>query len=163
MKFNYKKLCAGCLSVCMLSVLIMPVYAAETTESVEDVIEENSSVIIDEDKLPMLYSTWAGTIEEGNRCYYDADGHLVTGLQVIDGKTYYFNTEGVIQTGWQSVGEEHYYFAPDTGERYEDRREIIDDVEFFFDSAGKAIIVEPEETKRKKIKIVIRVLMMKTK
>ncbi len=148
MKFDYKKFCAGCLSVCMLSMLIMPVYAAETTESFEDVAEENSSVIMDEDKLPMLYSTWAGTIEEGNRCYYDADGHLVTGLQVIDEKTYYFNTEGVIQTGWQCVGEEHYYFAPDTGERYEDRREIIDDVEFFFNSAGKAIIVEPEETKK---------------
>ncbi|MCF2554876.1 hypothetical protein, partial [Faecalicatena contorta] len=97
---------------------------------------ENSQEISNiEDNLEKS-CTWAGTIVEGNRAYYDAEGQKVTGVQVIGGKTYYFSEEGFIQTGWQTAGDVKYYFSLKTGERYENLTETIEGVKYSFDAQG---------------------------
>ena len=42
--------------------------------------------------------------------YYDENGDMLTGSQVIDGMTYYFGNDGVLRTGWQEIGGAAYHF-----------------------------------------------------
>ena len=70
----------------------------------------------------------------------------ITGLQKIDDKVYFFDSEGVLQTGWQKVDDAEYYFSPETGERYENRVEEIDGIQYSFNEGGEYKIVEEETT-----------------
>ena len=147
----WKRGCIGIISISMAFNIIMPVYA-------EEQIEEESRIITDSNTDQMKESceennynkqilSWDGEIAEGTRCYYNAEGEKVTGLQEIEGFTYYFNEEGTLQTGWQEVEHTAYYFSLETGERYEDKTVVIDDVKYSFDSAGNAVKIMDEENK----------------
>ena len=48
-----------------------------------------------------------------SKYYFNSNGVMVKGLQVIDGTTYYFDSNGVMQTGLQSVNNKKYYFYTD--------------------------------------------------
>lgn len=48
----------------------------------------------------------------GKKYYFDANGEMVTGLQVIGDSTYFFDEEGKMQTKcWQKVENDRYYFG----------------------------------------------------
>ncbi len=48
----------------------------------------------------------------GDKYYFDSNGEMVTGLQVIKEATYYFDKEGRMQTKcWQDVEDSRYYFG----------------------------------------------------
>ena len=60
------------------------------------------------DKGVLLYG-WQKV--KGKYYYADASGHLVKGLQVIDGETYYFGTTtGAMKTGTHKISGTKYYF-----------------------------------------------------
>lgn len=61
-------------------------------------------------------STWS-TTENGSRCYYDAQGELVTGEAEIDGTSYLFDFSGAEKTGWRTVNGIRQYYDPETGAR----------------------------------------------
>ena len=55
---------------------------------------------------------WAS--HDGHTYYYDTKGHMVYGMQSIDGAAYYFHTAtGAMQTGWVTVSASKYYFYAD--------------------------------------------------
>ncbi len=65
-----------------------------------------------------LYTGW-WTDSAGVRYLDTTDGHLVTGLYVIDNDTYYFNEQGFLQSGWLELNGVTYYFNPaDSGKLY---------------------------------------------
>ena len=47
--------------------------------------------------------------------YFDPNGVMLTGKQVIDGKTYLFYATGFLATGWTTVGNTRYYCTKDDG------------------------------------------------
>lgn len=54
--------------------------------------------------------------ENGNYYFFDrADGHMLTGVQVIDNAEYYFNADGIRQSGWVSLENGIFYYDPATG------------------------------------------------
>ncbi len=61
-----------------------------------------------------------GWYSDGKRLFYmGADGKMLSGTQVLDGKTYYFSdshdgTFGAVRTGWLQIGGT-WYHADDTG------------------------------------------------
>ena len=56
-----------------------------------------------------------GVLEKSVPChyYFNENGVMQTGFQVIGGATYYFGNNGMMQTGWQTVAEDTYYFGED--------------------------------------------------
>lgn len=46
----------------------------------------------------------------GRHYLFPEDGHMLTGLQNIDGQTYYFDGTGKMATGWQNLGGPNFYF-----------------------------------------------------
>ncbi|EEG73544.1 ErfK/YbiS/YcfS/YnhG [[Clostridium] hylemonae DSM 15053] len=85
---------------------------------------------------------WTGSVLNGDRAYWNSNGEKVVGQNKIGDKIYYFSEEGFVQTGWIDIGGENYYFSLENGERYEERTETIDGVEYFFDLDGRAEKVE---------------------
>ena len=49
--------------------------------------------------------------ENGVWHYYDVNGELLKGLQLIDNVYYFFDENGNMQTGWRLIDEIWYYFA----------------------------------------------------
>lgn len=107
---------------------------------------EEISIPSQEENEKAILQGWQGTIEEGNRCYYDETGKIVTGLQVIEEKTYYFNEKGMLQNGWNTVDDNTYYFSLENGERYESGEFVIDEKMYLFDGDGKFVLVEEKKT-----------------
>ncbi|MBR5649873.1 GH25 family lysozyme [Pseudobutyrivibrio sp.] len=65
-----------------------------------------------------LYTGWWAD-ELGVRYLDPVDGHMVTGLNVIDKDTYYFNEQGFMQLGWVELNKLTYMFNPnDNGKLY---------------------------------------------
>ncbi len=87
---------------------------------------------------------WKGDVKENNRVYLDENGEKVIGLQKVEEKVYFFDEEGIVQTGWQKIDGVEYYFSPETGERYENRVEEIDGIQYSFNEGGEYKIVEEE-------------------
>ena len=134
----YRRL-AFILSLSMVFSVCTPVMAAEgATEIVQESAEENTMDAIVEKNI------WKGDVKENNRVYLDENGEKVIGLQKIEDKVYFFDEEGIAQTGWQKVDGVEYYFSPETGERYENRVEEIDGIQYSFNEGGEYKIVEEE-------------------
>lgn len=54
--------------------------------------------------------------EKGNFYFFDrTDGHMLTGVQVIDGAEYMFNADGIRVTGMVAREDGSYYYDPATG------------------------------------------------
>lgn len=148
MKYIIKRICIGTvMSIYAASIACLPVCAEDEEDikiaGIDDRVNDEESVEESDEEViyESLYSTWTGILGDGTRCYYDEAGQKVTGLQEIDGYTYFFNEEGILQSGWQCVGEKEYYFSIETGERYENRTEIIDEVEYSFDNEGNVDVI----------------------
>ena len=134
----YRRL-AFILSLSMVFSVCTPVMAAEgATEIVQESAEENTMDAIVEKNI------WKGDVKENNRVYLDENGEKVIGLQEIEDKVYFFDEEGIVQTGWQKIDGVEYYFSPETGERYENRVEEIDGIQYSFNEGGEYKIVEEE-------------------
>ncbi|KXT76444.1 KxYKxGKxW signal peptide domain-containing protein [Streptococcus sp. DD12] len=55
--------------------------------------------------------------DQGNWYYFDGDGQLVTGFQVINGQQLYFAKDGrQVKSGLTKIDGATYYFDPDSGE-----------------------------------------------
>ena len=66
-----------------------------------------------------LYTGWWTDPTVGTRYLDTTDGHMVTGLNVIDKDTYYFNEQGFLQVGWVELNGLTYLFNPtDNGKLY---------------------------------------------
>ena len=134
----YRRL-AFILSLSMVFSVCTPVMAAEgATEIVQESAEENTMDAIVEKNI------WKGDVKENNRVYLDENGEKVIGLQKVEEKVYFFDEEGIVQTGWQKIDGVEYYFSPETGERYENRVEEIDGIQYSFNEGGEYKIVEEE-------------------
>ncbi len=62
-----------------------------------------------------LYTGWWSDPTIGTRYLDTTDGHMLTGLSVIDKNMYYFNEQGFLQTGWIDVNGVTYLFNPTDG------------------------------------------------
>ncbi len=66
-----------------------------------------------------LYTGWWTDPTVGTRYLDTTDGHMLTGLAVIDKDMYYFNEQGFLQTGWIELEGVTYLFNPnDSGKLY---------------------------------------------
>jgi len=66
-----------------------------------------------------LYTGWWTDPTVGTRYLDTTDGHMVTGLTVIDKDMYYFNEQGFLQVGWVEINGVTYMFNPnDNGKLY---------------------------------------------
>ena len=78
-------------------------------------------------------------VQDGDSYFYtDENGHMVTGLQKIDGSYYYFEPEtGVMQTGWITDGksDQKMYFKPGSGKAPVGWAEIDGNVYMFSEQA----------------------------
>ena len=127
------------LSTGMLLSICTPVMAAnDTTEILQKSTEENVEEMLVEKNV------WKGEVKEKNRVYLDEEGEKVTGLRKIEDKYYFFDAEGVVQTGWQKIDNTEYYFSPETGERYEEKVEEIDGIQYSFNKEGEYRIIEED-------------------
>lgn len=76
-------------------------------------------------------SKWL-TMKNGDRYYIKSNGIMATGLltlsEKINGKkvknTYYFDKQGKMQTGWQLINKKYYYFNTKTGRAYKNTNKI---------------------------------------
>lgn len=57
-------------------------------------------------------SAWVEA-EDGRNCYYNEEGHPVTGWQTIEGVRYHFDEKGFLSTGWQTIDGEIFCFRAD--------------------------------------------------
>ena len=74
--------------------------------------------------------------EKGNIYFFDrADGHMLTGAQVIDNAEFLFNAEGIRQQGWVSLENGTFYYDPATGAK----------VKGFFDDAKGRHHLAPDD------------------
>ena len=74
--------------------------------------------------------------EKGNIYFFDrADGHMLTGAQVIDNAEFLFNAEGIRQQGWVSLENGTFYYDPATGAK----------VKGFFDDAKGRHYLAPDD------------------
>ena len=79
--------------------------------------------------------------DQYNWYYYDLNGELHKGwLTLPDGK-YYINSNGMMHKGWYEENGRKYYFN-DYGRAIVDRKEVIDGVEYEFDSKGAVKVKE---------------------
>lgn len=66
-----------------------------------------------------LYTGWWSDPTVGTRYLDTTDGHMLTGLAVIDKDMYFFNEQGFLQTGWIDINGLTYMFNPnDNGKMY---------------------------------------------
>lgn len=73
--------------------------------------------------------------EKGNFYFFDrTDGHLYTGVQVIDGAEFLFNADGIRQHGFVANETGKYYYSPQTGAK----------VTGFFDADNKTYYAQPD-------------------
>ncbi len=62
-----------------------------------------------------LYTGWWSDPTVGTRYLDTTDGHMITGLSVIDKDMYYFNEQGFLQSGWVELEGVTYLFNPNDG------------------------------------------------
>ncbi|MCR5195525.1 MAG: hypothetical protein K6D38_04355 [Pseudobutyrivibrio sp.] len=66
-----------------------------------------------------LYTGWWTDPAVGTRYLDTKDGHMLTGLNVIDKDAYFFNDQGYLQTGWIEINGQSFLFNPnDNGKLY---------------------------------------------
>ena len=59
-----------------------------------------------------MQTGWVNTTS--GTCYFDANGVMLTGLQLIDGSVYDLNKQtGAMEIGWQTINDAIYYFGTD--------------------------------------------------
>ena len=78
--------------------------------------------------------------KNGQRYYYDADGHLYlnTGVK-IDGYWYYFDNDGIMKANfWRKKDGDRYYYDAN-GHLVTNRTMVINGVTYRFSSSGKVI------------------------
>ena len=97
-------------SILMFILLIPTIAFASVNEELKDgywyLYDESGNMLTGFQYIPQLDKT----------CYYDRYGHMLYGLQWIDGNVYYFDTgTGGIQKGQQKVNGHWYYFDDTTG------------------------------------------------
>lgn len=71
---------------------------------------------------------------ETSAYYFDESGAMVRGLLQIDGNTYFFGNDGKMQIGWQTIDGAVYFFGDD-GAAVKGWQ-TIDGKTYFFDAAG---------------------------
>lgn len=78
---------------------------------------------------------WSNS-DSGSKQYYNKNGTMLTGWQIIDKATYYFDSYGNMATGFQTIGSDTYYFGA-TGARVANRWREIDGDWYYFYEDGK--------------------------
>ncbi|MBQ8986250.1 MAG: amidase domain-containing protein, partial [Lachnospiraceae bacterium] len=72
----------------------------------------------------------------GQTYYMNKNGVMQTGLKKIDGMKYYFDSQGRKTLGWVTVGGKKYFFSPSAGGRAATGYWDINNVIYYFTSAG---------------------------
>ncbi|MCB6201567.1 L,D-transpeptidase family protein [Extibacter muris] len=145
MKKNIKRIC--------ILILAVEMFSNVTTLAASDSREGLSVGLDDREPEVGKSNVWTGDISTGDRAYIKEDGLKALGLCNIDGATYYFGKDGYVQTGWLEVDGCKYYFDNQTGQRYENMRSVIDNVEYDFDENGQAeeVLEDNDDNGRKEV------------
>ena len=131
MKSLLKKAFALILTATMaVTTLAVPASAAwKTTDNGVQWTDSNGKVV---------KSKWI-TMKNGNKYYINSKGYRVTGLiSLTQNKVknyYYFDPDGIMQTGWQLINNKYYYFQS-TGKAVLNKKITINNYSYKFDSKG---------------------------
>lgn len=81
--------------------------------------------------------------ETGNVYFFDrADGHMLTGAQLIDGAEFLFGTDGIRYTGRVTLENGDYYYDPATGVLVKNQKITLENVLYQADANGLLTPVE---------------------
>ena len=90
-------------------------FTAEGIKTSGWVVIEDKKFYYDPTNNGIMKREWYSD-EKGNFYFLDrADGHMLTGAQVIDGAEFLFSAEGIRQTGWITLENGTFYYDPATG------------------------------------------------